>query len=123
MFNLAMGNLPGVISEIFTRSEHFKRNLNFVPFNSKFTYLQKIPPNSLITTWNNIHRSHRDWVKETPLVKNKTINAPLTKLPNNNCVKLNRFRLAGFKKSLLDTFLASYKENIRCNNSHCRDCN
>lgn len=68
-----MGIQPKVICNIFKQGEHFTRNLKYIQSDTKFNYLQKLVPNSFIRVWNQLHREHRDRIKESPKANNKTI--------------------------------------------------
>ena len=123
MFKITMGNQPKIICNIFKQGEHFSRNLNFIQSSSKFNYIQKLVPNSLVKVWNQLHRGHRDWIKELPKSKKKTGVTNSVTLPDGCDRVINSYRLNGFKKSLMDTLLATYKERVLCSNTYCSDCN
>ena len=123
MFKITMGNQPKIICNIFKQGEHFSRNLNFIQSSSKFNYIQKLVPNSLVKVWNQLHRGHRDWIKELPKSKKKPGVSDSVTLPDGCDRVINSYRLNGFKKSLLDTLLDTYKERVLCSNTYCSDCN
>ena len=118
-----MGTHPKTIINIFKRGPNFKRNLEYVVDRVPYSYLQKIVPYSLIQVWNNFSRSHRDWLKENPLPNTKSITALPNSIPTVNNYSLNKFRLTGFKNSLIDTMVDKYKDRVHCSNAYCRECN
>ena len=123
MFKLALGLQPGIIGEIFSKNEHYNRNLNLVVEKTPYIYLDKNAPVSLVKIWNSLNIAHRNWVKEVPARKDKKcLNSPPEKIPEGNNNELNNYRLNGFKKSLSDKYLANYKKLIKCNNRYCNDC-
>ena len=123
MFNLVIGLHPPQISNLISKCENFDRNLNFKIHKLPFVYLQKLIPHSLTKSWNALNIAHKNWLKEKPEVKKKKpINAPPQFVPQGKNNVLNKFRLKGFKKSLTDTLVYKYSENVTCNNNYCRDC-
>ena len=97
-FNLSLGNHPSKIRDMFRESNNFNRNLDDQLDKPRYSYLKENSPYSLISTWNNIHRSHRDWLKKSYKKGSKLINAPPKKIPISNNIELNKFRLNSFKK-------------------------
>ena len=78
---------------------------------------------ALVKLWNNLNIAHRNWVKELPVNNNKNkVNALPANIPNCNNKVLNNYRLNGFKKSLIDTYIAGYRKEVGCSNKFCRDC-
>ena len=122
MFNLSMGLHPPQICDLVTKSENFDRNLNYRLNKLPFVYLQKLVPHSLAKSWNSLNIAHKNWLKEKPVVKKKLINAPPQLVPQGKNDSLNKYRLKGFKQSLLDTLVYNYSERVTCKNSYCRDC-
>ena len=123
IFNVSMGNQPNTISEVFNKNVNFNRNLDFILERVPYSYLHKIVPYSQVKIWNQIHSGHRNWLKEKPEQVNKSLLAPPKKIPQVNNKALNNYRLNGFKSSLTDSILDTYKIKVHCNNHYCRDCN
>ena len=73
MFKLALGLQPGIIGEIFSKNEHYNRNLNLVVEKTPYIYLDKNAPVSLVKIWNSLNIAHRNWVKEVPARKGKNV--------------------------------------------------
>ena len=111
------------MSNIFSKGHSFDRNLEYVVPLVPYNYLKNIVPYNLISTWNKLSRGHKDWVKENFTNKNKSVFSNPKTIPENCNDSLNRFRLNGFKKSLIDDFLQNYKTRVKCNNQYCNDCN
>ena len=107
---------------MISKCENFDRNLNFKLYKLPFVYFKKLVPHSLTKTWNALNIAHKNWLKEKPKVKKKTFNAPPQLVPLGKNNKLNKYRLNGFKKSLIDTLVYKYNEKVTCNNNYCRDC-
>ena len=123
MFNVALDAHPTNINNIFLKSTNFNRNLEFIQIITPFKYLLKLVPASLISNWNSLPLSYRSWLKENPEPKGKRIKdfSP-NKVPRGNNIKLNNYRLNGFKDAFIQTVTGSYKQEGRCNNKWCADC-
>ena len=113
MFNLIMALHPPQICNMISKCENFDRNLNLKLQKLPFVYLQKLVPHSLTKTWNALNIAHKNWLKEKPEVKKKKpINAPPQFVPQGKNNVLNKFRLKGFEKSLTDTLVYKFSENV-----------
>ena len=122
MFNLAMGTHPPTICELVRKSANFNRNLEFFVEKLPYSYLQKQAPHTMVLNWNNLNIAHRNWLKEDNRPVNKNINARPTGVQSGQNIKLNNFRLNGFKNELIQSCIDHYSEAITCQNTFCNDC-
>ena len=123
MFNVALGAHPKNITNIFSKSGNFNRNLEFIQIKTTFKYLLKLVPASLISNWNSLPLSYRNWLKEQPEPKGKkNINLNPKRVMQGNNTKLNNFRLNGFKDVFIQTITNRYKQDSKCKYKWCAEC-
>ena len=123
MFNVALDAHPININNIFSKSTNFNRNIEFIQIIKPFKYLLKLVPASLISNWNSLPLSYRSWLKENSEPKSKRIKDFSSNIVlRGNNIKLNNYRLNGFKNAFIQTITGSYKQEGMCNNKWCTDC-
>ena len=81
---------------MFRESNNFHRNLEYQLDKPQYSNLNDNSHYSLISTWNNIHRFNRDWLKES---HKKRLNYYMyhTKNPISNNIELKKFGLNSLK--------------------------
>ena len=73
--------------------------------------------------WNKVPRSLRSWLVENfEKVSTKAINNPPLSVKSGNNSSLNKYRVNGFKKAFLQTYIDNYSSSVVCNNTFCEDC-
>ena len=123
MFQIGLKMHPPVINKIFTKSSNFDRNLEFQLKFFGTTGLSKQLHSTLVSNWNSQGKGIKGWLKEFPedMVKKSSI-LSLPAMVTFDDPKLNKFRLNGCKKALIDQYLDNYKSEVKCNNRYCSDC-
>ena len=124
MFNIASEHHPHSVLNIFTKSDNFDRNMEFINSLVDSSTLANNFPSTGIRIWNSTPIEFRNWLKYLPNdIGNKNILAGPSTISASNCRKLNLSRINGFKKDFTTTAINKYRSSIKCTNSHCKDCN
>ena len=123
MFQIGLRMHPPIINKIFSKSSNFDRNLEFQLKFFGTAGLSKQLHSTLVSNWNSQGKGIKGWLKEYPedMVKKRSI-LSLPAMVTFDDFKLNKFRLNGCKKALVDQYLDKYKSEVKCNNRYCSDC-
>ena len=123
LFGITLNLHPKTITNVFTKTKNFNRSFDYLKTNVPYSYLQKQIPFSVISVWNKVPRSLRSWLVENfEKVSTKAINNPPLSVKSGNNSSLNKYRVNGFKKAFLQTYIDNYSSSVVCNNTFCEDC-